>query len=141
MSESQKISLRERIRLNLNSAMEKAGINQVQLADKLGISKGTVNNWARGNNSPDVDMVPKICDVLGISIVEFYSPTNQEFFEKTPPSAEDSAPEGDPDPKILNALNEMLVSVGMIQDGEDLTDRQAEVLMAVCTILEAVFDN
>ena len=70
------ISLRERIRLNLVAAMEKAGINQVQLAKKLGISKGTVNNWIRGNNSPDVDIVPDICSVLEISIIELFSSLN-----------------------------------------------------------------
>lgn len=58
MSELHEMSLRERIRLNLVSSMEAANINQVQLADKLGISKGTVNNWARGNNSPDVEFEP-----------------------------------------------------------------------------------
>lgn len=78
MDEAHGISLRERIRINLISAMESANINQVQLAEKLGISKGTVNNWARGNNSPDVDMVPKICDVLGISVLDLYSPTKFE---------------------------------------------------------------
>lgn len=70
------ISLRERIRLNLVAAMERAGINQVQLAKKLGISKGTVNNWIRGNNSPDVDIVPDVCSVLGISIIELFSSLN-----------------------------------------------------------------
>lgn len=78
MSETHKISFRERIRLNLIASMEKANINQVQLAEKLGISKGTVNNWARGNNSPDVDMVPRICDVLGISVLDLYAPTKFE---------------------------------------------------------------
>ncbi len=81
MNELHQISLRERIRLNLISAMDKANINQVQLAEKLGISKGTVNNWARGNNSPDVDMVPKICHVLGISILSLYAPTKFEELE------------------------------------------------------------
>lgn len=78
MGANNKISLRERIRLNLIDAMKNAGITQVQLADKLNISKGTVNNWTRGNNSPDVDMVPKICDVLGISIIDLYSPRDSE---------------------------------------------------------------
>ena len=78
MFEPREISLRERIRLNLISAMENAGVSQVQLAERLGISKGTVNNWARGNNSPDVDMVPKICNVLGISILDIYSPAHVE---------------------------------------------------------------
>lgn len=81
MSGLHEISLRERIRLNLVSAMENAGINQVQLAERLGISKGTVNNWARGNNSPDVDMVPRICKVLGISVLDLYSPTKCEAQE------------------------------------------------------------
>ncbi len=78
MNSQHEISLRERIRLNLIAAMEKANINQVQLAEKLNISKGTVNNWARGNNSPDVDTVPKICEVLGISILDLYSETKSE---------------------------------------------------------------
>lgn len=89
MGETHGISLRERIRINLISAMDRASINQVQLAEKLGISKGTVNNWARGNNSPDVDMVPKICDVLGISVLDLYSPTKfepQESTKKEPPT-------------------------------------------------------
>ena len=73
MKVDSQISLRERIRLNLVAAMRVAGISQVQLAEKLGISKGTVNNWTRGNNSPDVDMVPQICEVLGIPIIDFYS--------------------------------------------------------------------
>ena len=78
-----RISLRERIRLNLISAMKTANINQVQLAELLGISKGTVNNWTRGNNSPDVDIVPKICDVLGISILDLYSPSEIEISTST----------------------------------------------------------
>ncbi len=93
MEELNEISLRERIRLNLVFAMEKANINQVNLADKLGISKGTVNNWVRGNNSPDVDMVPKICKVLNISILELYSPTRYEPIgnSQKPPSYSEEA--------------------------------------------------
>lgn len=78
MSENLEISFRERIRLNLVSAMKVANISQVQLAERLGISKGTVNNWTRGNNSPDVEIVPKICDVLGISLSDLFSPSEIE---------------------------------------------------------------
>lgn len=78
MGNNRGISLRERIRLNLVAAMESAGLTQVQLADELGISKGTVNNWIRGNNSPDVDMVPRICNALNIPISFLYAPTASE---------------------------------------------------------------
>ena len=81
MEESQTISLRERIRINLVTSMKKAGLTQVSLADKLCISKGTVNNWIRGNNSPDVDMVPRICAALGITISSLYAPTDLEPIE------------------------------------------------------------
>lgn len=73
MRESNEVSLREIIRLNLIYFMKKAEINQVQFAEKLGISKGTVNNWVRGNNSPDLEMVPKICEALQITIPDLYS--------------------------------------------------------------------
>ena len=96
MDQPQTISFRERIRLNLIASMKQAGISQVQLAEKLGISKGTVNNWVRGNNSPDVDMVPRICAELGISILTLYSPLPFEQDNASPnkksPSPEDSEP-------------------------------------------------
>ena len=66
-------TLREQIRDNLASAMEAAGLSQVQLAQRLGISKGTVNNWIRGYNAPDVDMVPRICQALGVPIAALYA--------------------------------------------------------------------
>lgn len=141
MGETHEISLRERIRLNLLAAMDRSGTNQVQLADKLGISKGTVNNWARGNNSPDVDMVPQICKVLGISILDLYSPTKfepQESIKKKSPSATEAAP-GEDVRNIFDKLNDLLVSEGFIKEDEDLTDRQADVILAICRIINATF--
>lgn len=142
MSGSKEISLRERIRINLVSAMENANVNQVQLAEKLGISKGTVNNWARGNNSPDVDMVPRICKVLGISILDLYSPAKPELSETTKksPSTAEAAP-GDDVAQIFDYLNDGLVRLGLIRDGEDITDQQAEILLGICSILRAAFEQ
>lgn len=145
MNEMPEISLRERIRINLVSAMEHANINQVQLAERLGISKGTVNNWARGNNSPDVDMVPKICNVLGISILDLYSPTDfepqsvAESAKKSPSTAE-AAP-GEEVQKLLEYLNDALIRMGFIGEEDDLTDQQLNVLLGICTILRATFDQ
>ena len=141
MGDTSEISLRERIRLNLLSSMERANINQVQLAEKLGISKGTVNNWARGNNSPDVDMVPKICKVLGISILDLYSPTRFEPQEsKKNPSTAEAAP-GEEELKLMEYLKRGVYDMGFLPEGADLTDRQAEALLGVCAILHAIFDE
>lgn len=142
MCELKDISLRERIRLNLVAAMERANVNQVQLADKLGISKGTVNNWTRGNNSPDVDIVPKICNVLGLSIQEFYSPSEIEMkyiqHQKSPsPSTDESAPEEGP--ISLEQSNELLVALGLIQEGGELSDDDLMFLEHIMGLLEAWF--
>ncbi|MBD5162953.1 MAG: helix-turn-helix transcriptional regulator [Oscillibacter sp.] len=106
MSELHEISLRERIRLNLISAMKKADINQVQLAEKLGISKGTVNNWARGNNSPDVDIVPKICDVLGISILDLFS-AGSCIKNRNSPSTDEAALGDEQGKSVMTLVSEL----------------------------------
>lgn len=141
MSEIHEISLRERIRINLISYMEKANINQVQLAERLGISKGTVNNWARGNNSPDVDMVPKICQVLNISILDLYSPTKFESPEitKKSPSAAEAAP-GE-EYITLEASNRLLDALGLTREGEDLSDDDLAFLEHIIGLLDAWFDK
>lgn len=43
------------------------GLNQVQLADKLGITKQCVSNWENNNIQPSVDMVVKLCAFFGVS--------------------------------------------------------------------------
>ena len=142
MAELHEISLRERIRLNLLSAMDRANINQVQLAEKLGISKGTVNNWARGNNSPDVDMVPKICNVLGISILDLYTSTESEQSEsktllKNSPSTDESAP-GE-NSISMEESNRLLAALGFIKEGDQLSDEDLAFLTHVIGLLDAWF--
>lgn len=75
------MTMRDRIRCNLVSAMKSAGLSQVEFASKLKISKGTVNNWVKGNNSPDVEMIPKICSALGISIMQLFGESTQTLSE------------------------------------------------------------
>ena len=38
------------------------GLNQVQLADKLGTTKQSISNWENDNIVPSVDMLEKIAD-------------------------------------------------------------------------------
>lgn len=143
MEQNRTISLRERIRLNLVAAMENAGINQVQLAEKLNISKGTVNNWTRGNNSPDVDMVPKICEVLGISILALYSPTEFESPETANEIKKFPAPPAGSTGAKIDSINlySILVDAGIVKPGEDLTDEDLHFLISIVDIISAWFNK
>jgi transcriptional regulator with XRE-family HTH domain len=41
-------------------------LNQKEMAKKYGVSRGVYSYWELGRR-PDIEMVPKICKVLGLS--------------------------------------------------------------------------
>lgn len=55
--------LNEKIKnLRINS-----GMNQVQLAERLGITKSAVNAWESGTNSPSLSYIVKLARIFGVS--------------------------------------------------------------------------
>ena len=42
-------------------------LNQVQLADKLGVKKQSISNWENDNIMPSIDMLIKIADFFHVS--------------------------------------------------------------------------
>lgn len=49
----------------IREARKKAGMTQTELAERLGVSKGTVAMWELNQRCPSVKMLRKICIVLG----------------------------------------------------------------------------
>ena len=49
------------------------GLTQKQLAEKLGMSDKSVSKWERGVCLPDVSVYMELCEILGISINEFFA--------------------------------------------------------------------
>ena len=49
------------------------GMTQKQLAEQLGMSDKSVSKWERGICLPDVALYAELCQILGISINEFFS--------------------------------------------------------------------
>ena len=43
------------------------GLNQVQLAEKLGISKQTVSNWENENIQPSIEMLVRLAKLFRVS--------------------------------------------------------------------------
>ena len=43
------------------------GLNQVELAKELGVSKQCISNWENDNIQPSIDMLIKIADYFGVS--------------------------------------------------------------------------
>ena len=48
------------------------GLNQEDLASMLGKSKSVISNWERGDNSPDLEMVERMCEIFEVTPNEMY---------------------------------------------------------------------
>ncbi|QRN86000.1 helix-turn-helix transcriptional regulator [Clostridia bacterium] len=52
---------------NIRTARKRKGLNQKELADKLGRTKNVISNWERGDNQPDVEMIARLCSILDVT--------------------------------------------------------------------------
>ncbi|MDO5131936.1 MAG: XRE family transcriptional regulator [Eubacteriales bacterium] len=51
---------------------ELAGMEQKELAGRLGITSNTVSNWENGRARPDINLIPELCRVLGVSYADLF---------------------------------------------------------------------
>lgn len=64
------------IRYNLASNLSKlltenkSFITKKQLSQLLGVTPSAITNWTKGSNSPDIELLVKICDIFKIDINE-----------------------------------------------------------------------
>lgn len=50
----------------ISRAMKDAGLNQTDLAEKVGATQQTVSRWTSGRVLPSLDKLPKLAKVLGV---------------------------------------------------------------------------
>ena len=58
--------INEIISRNLTYYLEKNGMTQLDLAERLGVSQAAVSNWCKGIKMPRMNKVDSICDILQI---------------------------------------------------------------------------
>ena len=71
---------------------------------------------------------------LAISEIE------SEKDKQNSPSTTEAAP-GEKVLELFNYINDILISMGFIGEGDDITDQQAEIILGICRILHATFDK
>lgn len=58
--------------------MAKSGISKVCLADKIGVSRNTIQYWKKADAYPALPVIEKICDVFNITVEQFFSGMGNE---------------------------------------------------------------
>lgn len=61
------------------------GMTQLELAEKMGVTDKAVSKWERGLSFPDVTSLPRLAEVLGMSVDELMQvkQASEEETEKT----------------------------------------------------------
>lgn len=57
---------------HIRHCRERMGMDQGELASRVGVTANAVSNWERGRARPDISLLPVLCDVFGISLYELY---------------------------------------------------------------------
>lgn len=55
------------------SSRTRLGLTQQQLAEKLGVTRTTVTMWETGANTPPTKILPKLAEVLQITIDQLFT--------------------------------------------------------------------
>lgn len=66
-------TLRENFAYNLSSYRRRAGMTQLELAEKLNYSDKSISKWERGDGLPDLPMVATIADIFGVTVNDMIS--------------------------------------------------------------------
>lgn len=62
--------IRKALADNLNELIKTKNIKSVELAEKVGVSKSAVSHWLAGDNSPNIEVLAKICQIYGVRLSE-----------------------------------------------------------------------
>ena len=64
--------------ISIAAARVNARLTQKELADKLGVSKNTVNSWEQGNTEIPLRHLQRLADLSGLSISDIFVPLKSE---------------------------------------------------------------
>lgn len=127
----------------LKSERKKAGLSIETVCRQLNsygidLSKNSLYNYESGYRQPDADTLMALCEIYNIDdiLYAFGYKREQMIIEKSP-SAKDSAPEEEN--ISLEESNQLLVALGFINEGQQLSDDDFAFLRNILGLLDTWF--
>mgnify|MGYP002621407360 CR=1 FL=1 len=66
----------------LKRLMEHYGLSQMDIAEKLGVSKQTVSDWVNGKKFPRVDRMQQLSDLFDVLMSDLYSDKEPDAWDR-----------------------------------------------------------
>ena len=86
------------MRETISLLRKEKGMTQSELAEKMNVTDKAVSKWERNLSCPDINSIPKLAEILGISVEELLKSQNNNSLE---------------DNKTEEILNIALIGVGL----------------------------
>lgn len=116
----------------LKAARIKAGLTQQQIADEIGITKSTYCGYETAKRNPDPQRIKQLAKVLHISADTLLDTGIEK--EKAPASTEAETRE-----ISLEETDKLLVALGLIKEGEQLSDDDLAFVGHIVGLLDTWF--
>lgn len=116
----------------LKAARIKAGLTQQQIADEIGITKSTYCGYETAKRNPDPQRIKQLAKVLHISADTLLDTGIGK--EKAPAPAKAETGE-----VSLEETDRLLVALGLIKEGEQLSDDDLAFVGHIVGLLDAWF--
>lgn len=124
--------------IHIKEARIQAGLSQKELAKIIGVAPSTFNGYESGNHDPKSEFLKKIAKACNVS-VDFllgHSLDNEQDEKNSPDTAEATPGENQ---ISLEMSNRLLVALGLIEEGQDLSDDDLAFLTHIVGLLDAWF--
>lgn len=124
------------MRKRLIEARESIDCNRKEFAEKVGIPYRTITNYENGAREAGSDYLTTVATVCGVTTDWLLGVSD---IKKSPSMAE--ATPGEDDHISLDESNALLVALGLIRDGQQLSDDDLAFLAHIIGLLEAWFNK
>lgn len=132
-------------------ARKSIGMTQKALAEELGIAASTLNGYEKGNHKPDSEILIAVSNITGCTVDYLLGRVDgfHDFFKKEDSRNEPlesgqkeipSAPAATGTERIsIEETDKLLVALGFIEEGGELSDDDLLFLQGVVTLMNAWF--
>lgn len=121
---------------NFNKMRKESGMSLDELSEKSGVPKGTLAKITSGiTKTPSLETMRSLVYAMGYTLNDL---DRDDLDKKTPPTPAEPEQE---ERLTKHEVEGVLIALGLIEDGQHISDRDLDVVSYVISILDAWFEE